>query len=182
MLILAAIGLTALVALALSAGSVTVTYEAKVTVVETLPNNSGSAPDTTRKITHTNYNESATLNSGSTPPATLVAEFLVTLSSGAGAIDLTALSGTNGATVDGTGLKVQIVRVKNLGANTLTIMKAASNGHTGIFAATTPHPVPPGGHIQLFSNDNGDDIDATHKAWTLAGTGAQTSEWTIILG
>ncbi len=162
--------------------SVAVTYAATCTVAETLPNNTGSAPANTRLVTHTDYNETATLNSGSTPPATLVAEFLLTQSGGAGAVDLTALVGTNGAVVDGSGLKVQVVRVKNLGANIMTIKSAASNGHTGIFAATTGHPVQPGGHIMLFSNDNGDDIGGSTKAWTIAGTSAQTSEWTIVMG
>ncbi len=147
--------------------SVSVTYAATCTVAETLA---------------TDYNESATLNAASTPPVTMVAEFLATLSGGTLAINLESLTGTNGATVVGTGLKVQVVRVKNLGANLLTVKSAASNGHTGIFAATTPHPIQPGGHIQLFSNDNGDDIDSSHCTWTLTGTTTQTSEWTIVLG
>lgn len=171
----------AVASLALYAGSVAVTYEAKVTVVETLPNNTGSAPDNTRKITHTNYNESATLNSTSTPPATLNAQWLQALTAGAATVNLTALTGTNGATIDGTGLKPQIIRIKNLGANTLTIKKGAANGHNA-FTATDGFVVQPGGHVQIFTNDNTDDVDATHKNWDLSGTAAQTSEWTIVLG
>jgi hypothetical protein len=161
--------------------SVAVTYAATVTVVETLANNTGSTTSANRVVTHTEYNETATLNSGSTPPATQVAEFLLTLSSGSATIDLRALTGTNGASVDGNGLKPQIIRIKNLGANTMTFKSGASNGHNA-FTATTGHIVQPGGHIQIFTNDNTDDIDGTHKTWDVTGTGAQTAEITIVLG
>lgn len=167
--------------LLLVASAVTVTYEAKATVVETLPSNSGSAPDSTRKVTHTNYNESATLDASSTPPATLVAEFLATLSSGALTIDLRALTGTNGASVDGNGLKVQILRVKNLGANILTITPGASNG-IDLLGASSSIAIPAGGHFQMYFNDASPDIAAGDKTLDLAGTGAQTSEWTVIMG
>lgn len=161
--------------------SVAVTYSAIATVVETLPTNTGSAAASTRVVTHAEYNESASLNSGSTPPVTLVAEFLLTLSSGAATIDLRTLTGTNGAVVDGNGLKVQIVRIKNLGANDMTIKGGSATPHN-LFTVTTGQKIFPGGHIQHFTNDNGDDIDATHKFWDVTGTGAQTAEVTIIMG
>lgn len=160
--------------------SVSVTYAATCTVVETLPNNTGSAPTATRQVTHTEYNESASLNSGSTPPATLVAEWLQALSGGAATVDLTALTGTNGATVDGTGLKPQVIRIKNLGANALTVATGASNGHNSFTADGVV--IPPSGHAMFFLNDGKEDIDATHKTFDLTGTTTQTSEWTIVLG
>ncbi len=178
--------------------SVVVTYKSIVTVVETLPGNTDDAADANRKVTHSAFNEEATLNSGTTPPVTLHAGFVKALSTGTATIDLRTLNGTNGAAltintgciaqpvdgavVDGNGLKVQIVRVKNLGANTLTIKSGASTGHTGIFTATTGTVVPPGGHTVVYTNDNGDDIDATHKFWDLTGTASQTSEWSIEMG
>ncbi len=162
--------------------SVAVTYAATCSIVETLASNTGSAPDATRKITHTSYNETSSLTGATTPPVTSCASFLATLSSGTLTLDLRALTGTNGATIDGNGLKVQIVRCKNLGANPLTIKSGASNGHTGFFTATTGTIVPAGAHVMIFTNDAGDDIDATHKTWDLSGTSAQTSEWTIVLG
>lgn len=160
--------------------SVAVTYAATATVVETLPNNTGSATAANRVVTHTEYNEAAALTGATTPPVTLVAEFLLTLTSGAATIDLRNLDGTNGAVVDGNGLKVQILRIKNLGANNMTFSTGASNGHNTF--TTDGTVVPPGGHIMLFSNDNGDDIDGTHKTWDVAGTGAQTAEVTVIMG
>lgn len=162
--------------------SVVVTFEAKATVVETLPNNTGSASDSKRVITHDQYDEAKTLNSGSTPPATQVAEFLLTLSSGAATIDLRALVGTNGGAVDLNGLKIQIVRVKNLGANPMVIKAGASNGHTGVIGGTTGETIPTGGIYMKYSNDQGDDVDATHKTWDVTGTGSQTAEVTIVAG
>ncbi len=161
--------------------SVTVTWAMTCTIAETLANNTGSAPIATRLITHTDYNESGTLNSGSTPPATLCASFLQALSSGTATIDLRTLVGTNGAVTDGNGLKVQIVRIKNLGANPLTVVEGASDGHN-FFSATDGTVIQPSGVVMLFSNDNADDIGATNKTWDLTGTLAQTSEWTIVMG
>lgn len=161
--------------------TVAVTYRAHATVIETLPVNVGSAPDATRVITHTNYDETLALNSGSTPPVTLNAQFLLTLSGGLGTIDLRALIGTNGAVVDGNGLKPQLIRIKNLGANIMTFKSGASNGHDA-FTATTGHIVQPGGHILIFTNDNTADIGATTKTWNVNGTTSQTAEVTVIMG
>lgn len=160
---------------------INVAYAATATVVETLPNNTGSAASGSRVVTHSEYNEAASLNAASTPPVTLVAEFLLTLTSGAATIDLRTLTGTNGAVVDGNGLKVQIVRIKNLGANLMTFKGGSATPHN-MFTVTTGQIVFPGAHIMIFSNDNGDDIDATHKFWDVSGTGSQTAEITIIMG
>lgn len=163
--------------------SVSAAVQFKATVTEVLPNNTGSAADSKRTVTHDQYDESFTLNSGSTAPATKVAEFLATLSVGALTIDLTALDGTNGATVDGSGLKVQIVRVKNLGANNLTIAKGASNGYF-IFGLTgSTVTVPPNGIVQFYGADSLPDIaNGSADTIDLTGTGSQTSEWTLIMG
>lgn len=161
--------------------SVEVTYAATCTVKETLAANVGSAPDSTRQVTHTNYNRSGSYsNPAGAPPVASCAHFSQALSGGAATIDLRALPGTNGATIDGNGLKPQIIRVRNTGANALTIKKGASNGHNA-FTATDGFVLPPGAHM-FFTNDNTDDVDGTHKTWDLSGTGTQASEWTIVLG
>lgn len=162
--------------------SVSVTYAATCTVRETLATNTGSASDSSRVITHDAYNETATLSATSTPPATTCAHFLLTLSAGAATIDLRALTGTNGASVDLNGLKVQVVRVKNLGANSMVFKSGGTNGHTGVFTATNGQIVQPSGHVMVFANDAGDDVDATHKTWDVTGTGSQTAEVTIVAG
>ena len=180
-MLLTILGIIALIVLAAMLGSVAVTYAATCTVVETLPTNTGSAADALRKVTHAQYDETATLNAGSTPPATLVAEFLQALTVGAATVDLRALVGTNGAVIDGNGLKVQVLRVKNLGANVLTLAEGGSNGYA-IFGASGQVDIPPGGHIQMFFNDSSPDIGAGDKEIDLTGTGSQTSEWTIVMG
>jgi hypothetical protein len=177
------VGLAAAYALVWALGSVSVTYRAQATVAETLPGNTGSAADAKRQVTHDQYDIGQTVYNGTTtPPFTTVAEFLLALTAGAVTIDLRNLIGTNGAVVDGNGLKVQMVRIKNLGANPMTFKVGASNGHTGIFSASNGQVVQPGGHVVVFSNDNGDDIDGTHKTWDVTGTGAQTAQVTILLG
>jgi len=157
--------------------SVVVTYKAVATVVETLGANTGSAPANTRVVTHTDYNEEFTLNSGSTPPATQCAHFLLTLSGGAATINLASLTGTNGGPVDMTGLRVQIFRVKNLGANPMTFSEGASNGYAGVTLT-----IPPGGHVQLYSPDALGDVASGDRTIDAAGTGSQTAEVTIIAG
>ncbi len=158
--------------------SVTVVYKANVTVSETLPNNTGSASATKRIVTHDEYDESFTLNSASTPPATQVAEFLLTLSSGTATIDLRNLVGTNGGAIDGNGLKVQIIRVKNLGANPMTFSEGGSNGYALADFTVLPTPA----HVQFFFGDQSPDIAAGDKTIDVAGTLAQTAEVTIIMG
>lgn len=167
--------------LAICCGAVSVVYKAYATITETLPTNTGSASDSKRIVTHDQYDEGATLNSGTTPPVTLQASFLLTLTAGAATIDLRALVGTNGAVVDGNGLKVQICRIKNLGANIMTFKEGGSNGHN-FFTATDGTIVHPGGFVMILSNDNTADIAAADKTWDVTGTGSQTAEVTIVVG
>lgn len=161
--------------------SVSVTYASTCTVVETLAQNTDSAPASTRKITHSEFDSTATLNADSTPPATTVAAFVQALTTGAATIDLTALTGTNGGTINGTGLKVQVLKVKNLGANALTITPGASNGYD-ILGASSSVTLASGQEIMLFGNDAVEDVASGAKTIDLSGTGSQTSEWMIVLG
>jgi len=159
--------------------AVTVTSIQQIKVVETLPNNTGSAPDATRQVTHTGFDQSRTMNSGSSPPAQLCALFTAALVSGALTIDFRNLTGTNGGVVDGNGMKVQEIRVKNLGANPLTIVPGASNG-LNLFGTSVT--IPAGCTTHWAFNNNGTTIDSTHKTIDLSGTAAQTSQVTVILG
>jgi hypothetical protein len=63
----------------------------------------------------------------------------------------------------------------------MTFKAGAANPHN-MFTATDGLEIFPGGHVVLFSNDAGDDIDGTHKTWDVTGTAAQTAEITIIMG
>ena len=111
--------------------SVELTYAATVTVVETLEDNVPAATGANRKVRHDQFNGAAGLTASTTPPVTKVAAFEKALSAGAATIDLTNLTGTNGATVDGTGLKVQVLKIKNkaTNANPITIKTGLTDGY-----------------------------------------------------
>ena len=156
--------------------AVSCTYIFGMTTRETL--DTGVPAVTTASITHNAYDETTTLNATSTPPATEVAMFLQTLTAGAATINLAALTGANG-TIDGTGLRVQMIRVKNLGAASMTFSEGASNG---IALSCLPFTIPTGGVYQFLLNDASPDIAAADRTIDIAGTASQTAEVSILLG
>ena len=91
--------------------SVTLAYSVQVSVRETLETNIPATTSGNRVLVHNQYNSTQNLNSTTTPPVTKVAAFLKTLAAGAATITLTSLTGSNGVTVDGTDLKVQIFKI-----------------------------------------------------------------------
>jgi hypothetical protein len=146
------------------------------TVTETL--SSGVPAVTSPNLVHDAYNELVTLNATSTPPGTQVSNFLLTLTAGAATINLAALTGAN-TTIDGTGLRVQLIRIKNLGSNSMAFSNGASNG---IALACGTITVPAGGITQIYLNDASPDIAAADRTIDVAGTLVETAEVTIILG
>jgi hypothetical protein len=156
--------------------AISTTYDFNITSRETLAGTPGASNPL---VNHNNYNESAVLNSSSTPPATKAAYFLLTLTAGAATINLAALTGANDATVDGTGLRVQLIRIKNLGANSMAFSEGASNG---IALACGTITVPAGGITQILLNDASPDIASGDRTIDVAGTLVQTAEITIIMG
>ena len=156
------------------------TYAATLRAVETLTGNTDGIVASSRQVTWSAFDESASYTAATAPPVTKVAAKLAALTAGALTVDLTALAGwgANGTTVDGTGLKVQFLRVKNLGANTMTFATGASNGYN--FGG--PVPVHPGGMVLIAGNDALPDVAAGAKNIDVTGTGAQTAEVTLILG
>lgn len=161
--------------------SVSVELEMKCTVTEVLETNTDSASAANRTVTHSLFNIAKSLNGSSTPAVSKPASFVQALAAGVATVDLTALTGTNGAEVDGTGLKVQTIRVTNLGANALTIQPGASNGYNA-FGATSKVVIPPGGTVMLYAPEGTPDVGPTAKTLDLTGTGAQTSQFTIVMG
>lgn len=163
--------------------SIAVAYASTVTTVETFDTNVPAISAGDNTITHTGYNTSANLNAGTTQPATLAAYFLKALSSGAATIDLTALSGTGGVTVDGTGLKVQVAKFKNpsTNANTITVTFGASNAYL-LGGAAFKFILQPGMEITVFGNDATPDVGSSTKNIDIAGTGSQALQCSIVLG
>lgn len=130
-------------------------------------------------VIHDSFDESGTLNASSTPPATKVLSKTISLVAGAYTIDLTTETGINGAALAGTGLRVQMIRIKNLGSNTMTFTNGASNG---IALACGTITVPAGGITQIFLNDAAPDIAAGDRAIDVAGTLVEQFELSLLLG
>lgn len=131
-------------------------------------------------------NETGTLTASSTVPATKVAAYELTLSSGAGTINLAALPGiTAEETVNGTGLKVQLLKLKNKSsnANKITVAKGASNGY-GLCASGDDWDVTlsPGQSNLTLGNDAAPDIASGARTLDVTGTGAQVLQVLVVMG
>jgi hypothetical protein len=163
--------------------SVELTYAATVNAVETLEDNVPAATAPNRKVRHDQYNGAASLSGSTTPPVTRVAAFEKALSAGAATIDLTSLLGTNGATVDGTGLKVQVLKIKNktANANPITVKVGLTDGYQ-LAGANFEAQISPGQEFLFYGNDATPDIGATARTLDLAGTGSQAAEVIIVMG
>ena len=163
--------------------AVDLTYGVQVTSVETLDVNVPAASASDKTVTHSGFNSSQSLNASTVVPVTKCAYLEKALSSGAGTIDLTAVTGTGGMTVDMTGLKVQVLKIKNktTNANPITIAKGATNGWTGFGSAWTV-TLAVGQEVTFFGNDATPDVSSTVKVLDLSGTGSQVLEVAIVAG
>jgi hypothetical protein len=160
--------------------SVKVTQKETFQVVETIETNMDMASDANVTLA---MNASRVLDAASTPPATKSAFFKKALVDGASSIDLTALAGPNAGVVDGTGLRVQAIKLSNpaANANPITIAKGAAAGYAGLGAAFSL-TLAPGAEVTLFNNDAGADIGVANKSLDLTGTGTQALSVGIVLG
>lgn len=157
--------------------AVTSQYAFKIFATETVSGDGFSS----QSLVHADYDETGTLSSSSAAPITKIVSKLVTLTTGAYTIDLTTITGTNGVAQDGTGLKVQMIRVKNLGANNMTFSEGASNG-LSLFGSSWSKVVYPSGVWQEFLNEGSPDIASGDRTIDVAGTGSQTFELTVLMG
>jgi hypothetical protein len=133
------------------------------------------------KITFTDFDESGTLNAGSTPPAEKCNFAKIALTAGAATIDMTDLVGPGGAPIDFTGLKVQLIRIKNLGGAAMTFSEGSSNGYE-LLGNNWSITVPPGGIMQFFLPDTAPDVGSGAKTIDVSGTGTQEFELSLIAG
>jgi len=161
--------------------SVSLSYAANVTIQEVLETNPDSAVASGRTVTHNQFNTALSLTGSSSPAVSKCACFVQALTAGAATVDLTSLTGTNGASVDGTGLKVQALKVKNNGDNALTIVPGAANAYE-LFGSSGSIEMQAGGDVLLFGNENAPDIGAAACEIDLSGTAAEESEWTVVMG
>ncbi len=164
--------------------SVDVTYSAQLTVRETLTDNVPAALAANRLVTHNQFNKTSTINSGSSPAATLVASFEQALVAGVATIDLAALVGTNDIAVVGTGLRVQAIRFVCKAANTavVSITDGAANGYDG-FGTDFFVELPASGNFLIETQGGGAVIGGANKDLDLASTDVDAIvEITILLG
>lgn len=159
--------------------SVVADWALKVNVVETLSAGIDAAP--TPNINHTGFSTRGTFTASSAVPVTVVSADEIALVAGAHTIDLEALPGTNGATVVGTGLKVQLFKFKNTGTNAMTIGVGAANGYELKGAGWTEILL--AGQEMLFNgNELTPDVAGADSEIDIAGTAVETFQVIIVLG
>jgi hypothetical protein len=165
--------------------SISVNFAQQLTVRELLET---GVPAASRKtVSHDAFNQSGQLNASSVPPATKVAAFEKALVAGAGTIDLTALTGTNGATIDGTGLKVQGILIVNpaTNANPLVIEPGGANPYN-LFGAAFKITLHPGKSLHWISAKDADTPDVAAGAKNIAlsdgAAGTETHKFIVVLG
>jgi len=159
-------------------------YASEITVKEDVTFTSvPGATDNDVVLVHNAYNDASTYDADTTVPATKVAVFEQALTSGTATIDLTSMTGTNGATVDGTGLKPQLFKIRNKSTNAavITIEIGASNGYTG-FGASFSLTLGVGQTALITGNDAPADISGTVKTLDLTGTGVEILECLLVMG
>jgi hypothetical protein len=163
--------------------SVKLTYEVVTRIEEVLAGNTPDVVDSEKKVIHAAWDSDKVLDASSTPPASLTASFEAALIAGSLDIDLRALVGTNSIPVDGSGKKVQMMKVmgKAGNANFINIKKGVANGYDG-FGAAFQADVLAGGELTFYTNDGGNDISGTNYNLTLTGIGTQVLKIILVLG
>ncbi len=146
-----------------------------------------AGPATDEKASPPTYNLGpTTYNGSSSPPGVYYSGQVLALSGGAATIDLTALAGALQGIIDGTGKKVQMLRIRGEadGSNAaLTISEGAANPME-LFGAANPIVYPAGCKKPWTFEFDGklDDISAGDCEIDFAGTGTDSFFVEFILG
>jgi hypothetical protein len=163
--------------------TITATAISKINITETFVGDYVSTNDATAGFGD-QLGESLTLTAGSSVPVTKHAEFQKALSTGTGTIDLTNLPGkTLDETIDGSGLKVQLVKFRNLAtnANDITITFGASNPYN-LLGSDFTLTLKPGQSILMSLDEAAPDISGGAKELDISGTGSQKLECMFVMG
>lgn len=159
--------------------SVQATINAGINIRETLTVGVDGASNPV--VRHDQFVSSINLNASSAAPVTTPVSDNIALVSGAHTIDLTSLVGTGGGAVDGTGLKVQAIHVRNNGAAAMTFTPGSSNPYN-LFGSSSSVTVPAGGQVLLFANEGAPDIASNAKEIDVAGTDTDDFDLTLVMG
>lgn len=162
-----------------------VAYNSSVTVSEYIPETGTglATSQASRTVTHNAFDTVTTLTTGGSPDVTTVVSFNKAMSGGAATIDLTSLTGTNGATISASGLKLRILKAiaKSTNANVVTISDGASNGYTWC-GSSWSLALKPGAQVLLYDSGQGDAVSGSVKTIDLAGTLAQSVDFIMVFG
>jgi hypothetical protein len=162
--------------------SIVTSYKSQLSTVETLAD-TPSAATNYKKVTHAAYDTEDTLNATSTPPGTKCAFWQETMTDGAATIDLTALTGTNGATIAMTGLKVQVFRATALGTNGNTVTVAAGTDAYNLAGDGWTVDLEPGQEFVFYGNDATPDVaSGSADEIDISGTGTDKINFSVICG
>lgn len=168
------------------AHSVSLQYAFGCEVVETVA--SGLDNVTDKPITHSIGADIGTLNASSTPAVTETFSDTIALAAGAGTLDLTSLAGPSGTTIDFTGLKVQVIKIKTPATNAGSIIIEHEDAVTGynLFGddngSDESIEVPPDTLLEFKYNDKLEDVDGTHKDLKFTGTGTDGMQLQLTAG
>jgi len=125
-------------------------------------------------------------NADSTPAASAIVSFVVTLTAGAATINLVALPGTQG-TLDATGLKIRDFWFRNRredgsdNSNPVTITPGASNGYNIFGSASGLMTLQPG-DVAHWTPMYAQTVASGDRNIDLAGTGTDSFQCVILLG
>lgn len=163
------------------AESVSANISLQLTATETLDatlNPAASVPN----VVHKGFNVSKTLNGTSTPTVTKVVAAKIALVAGAKTVDLTSLTGTNGATKDFSTLKVRSVLIVNPDGNSgdMVFTFGASNGYL-LMGTGWKITLKPGDAFENYLT-GAPTVDATHKNIDVTGTGTEQFEIEMVAG
>jgi hypothetical protein len=163
--------------------SISVDYNSSLTTVEALGT---SANHQTGNLTASGLNSSLAYQATtSTPPCTSRGGTDIAMTGGAVTLDLTALVGSGGVTVDGSGKRVQYIKVLNPATNhTIAIATGASNGYDGFGVAFKETLYPGGEFLKKLSalGTHGTVISGSNKTLDITGTGTEALSYEIVLG
>lgn len=161
--------------------SVTANPQFALGIRETLETGVDAA--TVKTVVHSGFDlNNTSLNATSTPPVSKQSSITHALSAGAKTIDFTALAGTNGATLDCTGLKLQGILVSNPAGNaTINIAPGSSNPYP-IFGAANDIDVPAGSKFAFYFADTLADVSSTVKTLDITGTGTEEFDLQLLFG
>lgn len=153
----------------------------KLTVTDEVTDAAGYVNSRADAVTFDGGNLDTTLSSATTPDVTGHGVGVLTLTAGAGTLDLTSLTGPNSVAVSLSGKKPRAVLLENTGANPMTVAKGASNGYTG-FGSAYSETIPAGGKVLKYLGANGTAVSGSVKTLDVSGTGAQVLKYQIVGG